>query len=63
MLEQIIGAEYYFEEYPECGRSYPYHKYSQDTGRRQYVHKYICPNKKWLNCHDCFIEEKIIIKN
>jgi len=60
MIENMIGAENYFEEYPECGKSYPYYRYNQKTGKRQYVYRYICPNKKLFRRHDDFINEKII---
>ena len=60
MLEDLVGAENYYEEYPEYGRSYPYYKYSQETGKRQYVYKYTCPNKTFWKRHDDFIEDKII---
>ena len=60
MIKKLVGAENYFEEYTECRKMYPYHRYSQETGKRQYVYKYICVNKKWFNNHDKFIEDKII---
>ena len=60
MLEDLIGAENYFEEYPECGRSYPYREFNRDTGKRQYIYKYTCPNSRWFNRHDDFFVDKII---
>jgi len=60
LIETLVGAENYYEEYPECGKSYPYHKYNQKTGKRQYVYRYKCWNKRFFNNHDDFIEDEII---
>jgi hypothetical protein len=59
LIETLIGAEHYYWEC-EAGKMYPYRKYSQETGRRQYVYSYRCPNKRRFNAHDDFMEEKII---
>lgn len=59
MLEELVGAERYFYTY-ELGKSYPYRKYSRETGKRQYVYEYTCPNKKIFNCHERFMVDEII---
>ena len=56
----LVGAEEFYYFYPECGKFYPYSKYNQKTGKRQYVKRYKCPNKKWWNSHTDFMEDEIV---
>lgn len=62
MIESLICAENYVAYY-ESGSYRPYSRFDRETGKRQYVYKYICPNKgkyNWFDKHDKFTKDKII---
>ena len=59
IIPQLVGAEeFYFET--ETGRIYPYSAFDRKTGKRQYVFRFRCPNKRWWNAHDDYMEGEII---
>lgn len=59
----LVGAETEYFYYGDS-KSLPVGtKFNKETGQRQYVKKYICPNSsKYFNKHDDYIIEKIISK-
>jgi hypothetical protein len=59
LVPSIVGAE----EYHEAGlfrQYYPYSKYNENTGARQYVRKLACPMYRKGNNHSNFIDSKIL---
>lgn len=58
LLTEKVGAEKYVEHYFED--MYPYSKFDSQTGERQYVMRYYCPNARWYNNHTNFIDKDII---
>jgi len=63
LQEELIGAENYEECVYSCPIAHhPYHKFNRDTGERQYVLKYTCPNYNSGSgkYHDHFIKDEVI---
>lgn len=64
LIEESIGAEHYYFG-SEAGRIYTSSSYNAETGNRQIVCKYTCPQYKksiWNFCgngHDDFMHEDV----
>jgi hypothetical protein len=59
LVESLTGAE----NYEACGWGdyyKPYHNYDNKTGKRQYVRKYECPQKRFFNNHSSYMVDEII---
>lgn len=53
-----VGAEDFYYLTP-AGKIYPYTAYNKKTGKRQYVYRYLCPEKRWYNEHDDYMVDKV----
>lgn len=69
MIEELIPADKAMCSYGDFCEDMPFDsKFDEETGKRQFVKNYKCPNKptgffkKLFNNHDEWFEEKIILK-
>jgi len=61
LVKSMVPAEKYRVDSFGAGVTHPYHPYDRDTGKRQFVMKYTCPNKSFFTSHDDFMKEEIIL--